>query len=222
MTINIHSTPWDAKAFGIDTYELENHDEETLRATMEKPGHFTVKIDPLASKSLLHEYGFYYCDTLLKPYCWREKFNPFDDEKITLSEKISVNDLIKISNGAYHHGRFHRDFRISREKADIRYDRWLNQLYEENRVWALLYNKQLAGFFAYHDNHVLLQALDKEYQGRGLAKYFWTSACRVLFDKGYEELTTSISACNLVMANLVTSLGFRFGSAVDIYHKYNP
>lgn len=221
MTENIHSTPWDARAFGIDTYELDMDDEKTLRATTEKKGHFTIKVDPLASKELLHEYGFYYSDTLLKPYCRKENFCPFDDANVSLSETIGINDLVDVSNGAYRHGRFHRDFNIGREKADNRYDRWLSQLYDEGCVWGLLYDGNLAGFIAYKNNHVLLQAMKKEYQGRGLSKYFWTRACRTLFDKDNEEVTTSISACNLVMANLVTSLGFRFGDAVDVYHKFN-
>lgn len=221
MKENIKFTPWDAKPFGIDTYELTDDAKETLEETAGVPGHFTVKVDPLSSKNHLHDYGFYYCDTLLEPYCKRKQFQPFEDENISLSEGIEKKSLLEISDGAYHHGRFHRDFNLKKEKADTRYDRWLAQLYDENRVWGLLYGDEVAGFFAFHDDHVLLQALKDEYQGRGLSKYFWTTACQSLFSKGYDELSTSISACNLVMLNLVSALGFRFKGAVDVYHKFN-
>lgn len=221
MAETIKYTPWDAKAFGIDTYELENDNEETLRMANRTAGHYTVKVDPLASKRRLHEYGFYYCDTLLKPYCRIEHFRPFADGRISLSEDVSLNELVDVSSGAYKHGRFHRDFMIPKENADRRYDRWLAQLYRDNKVWALLYDGDLAGFFAFSDNHILLQVLQDSYQGRGLSKYFWTTACERLFHKGFDELTTSISACNLAMVNLVTSLGFKFKDAVDVYHKLN-
>lgn len=221
MTDKIKFTPWDARAFGVDTYELEDDQEPTLQETAEIPGHFTVKVDPLSSKKQLLDHGFYYCDTLLKPFCKQQNFRSFMDESISLTDGISVDELVSISSGSYQHGRFHRDFNVKKEWADRRYDRWLAQLYDENRVWGLLYDKELAGFFAYHDDQVLLQVLTDEFKGRGLSKYFWTTACQTLFARGYDEIQTSISACNLVMVNLVTALGFRFKEAVDVYHKLN-
>lgn len=221
MTEKIKSTPWDARAFGVDTYELEDARKETLQEAANKPGHFTVKVDPLSSKKNLHDHGFYYCDTLLKPSCKKQKFQPFTDESISLSDGIAVDELVSISSGSYQHGRFHRDFNVKKEWADRRYDRWLAQLYDENRVWGLLYDGVLAGFFAFNGDQILLQVLKPDFQGRGLSKYFWTTACQALFAKGHEEISTSISACNLVIVNLVTALGFRFKGAVDVYHKFN-
>src|SRR5699024_3645368 len=151
MTKNIKFTPWDAKPFGIDTYELEDDAVETLRETENKRGHFTVKVEPLSSKEQLHEFGFYYCDTLLKPYCKKQQFQPYEDQRISLSEQIGIDELVDISSGSYHHGRFHRDFNLEKAKADNRYDRWLRQLYDEGNVWGLLYDEKLAGFFAFHD-----------------------------------------------------------------------
>lgn len=188
---------------------------------METPGHFTVKIDPLASKKNLYDFGFYYCDTLIEPVCNKQHFQPYKDEAITLADNLEKADLVAISSGSYQHGRFHRDFRIKKEWADRRYDNWLAQLYDEGHVWGLLYDDVLAGFFAYNENHVLLQVLKEDFRSKGLSKYFWTTACEALFAKGYDKLETSISACNLVMMNLVTALGFRFTGALDIYHKLN-
>lgn len=221
MTENIKSTPWDARAFGVDTYELTDASEETLQIAANKPGHFTVKVDPLSSKKNLHDHGFYYCDTLLKPSCQKDKFQPFSDEAISLSDNIALDDFVAISSGSYQHGRFHRDFKVKKAWADRRYDRWLAQLYDEGHVWGLLYNGALAGFFAYNKNQVLLQVLEANFRGQGLSKYFWTAGCKSLFNKGYDEVSTSISACNLVIVNLVTALGFRFQDAVDVYHKFN-
>ncbi|WP_240376784.1 GNAT family N-acetyltransferase [Bacillus piscicola] len=217
----LRSTPWDKRALGIDTYELLEYSEEALAKSFEKQGHFTIKVDPLVSKELLHQYGFYYTDTLLTPVLKREQFVSFDDDKITITRDVAREEVIAISEGIYEHGRFHRDFQLDRCLADQRYDNWLGQLYDVGTVWGLLYEGELAGFFAYSGNQVLLQAFKKEYQGRGLAKYFWTRAVRTLFDEGAEEVATSISAANLAMMNLVASLGFKFTKAVDIYHKIN-
>lgn len=206
---------------GIDTYELTELSEAALEQCNQMKGHFTIKVDPLAPKKLLHKNGFFYTDTLLKPVCKREQFTPYNSNDVQISSKISRGDVIEISNGAYHHGRFHRDFSLNKGAADKRYDNWLGQLYDAGNVWGLLFERELAGFFAYQDDHILLQVTQEKYQGRGLTKYFWSSACESLFKKGYDELTTSISAANLAMVNLVTSLGFRFREAVDVYHKLN-
>ncbi|MDQ0300203.1 ribosomal protein S18 acetylase RimI-like enzyme [Salibacterium salarium] len=217
----IRETPWDKRALEMDTYELLVHSEEALKKSESMEGHFTIKVDPLDSKKLLHQYGFYYTDTLVTPICHRQTFIPFEDEKLTLMFDVNREDIIAISKGAYEHGRFHRDFKLDRSGADQRYDNWLGQLYDQNKVWGLAYDGELAGFFAFSENQVLLQAFKPEYQGRGLSKYFWSQAVQILFDEGYEEVKTSISAANLAMMNLVTSLGFKFKGAVDIYHKLN-
>jgi RimJ/RimL family protein N-acetyltransferase len=200
---------------------LLDYSDEALNKSEQLKGHFTIKVDPLASKKWLHEYGFYYTDTLLTPVCKQEQFTPFENKKIALTTGIDRSDIVAVSNGAYHHGRFHRDFSLIREGADQRYDNWLGQLYEKGNVWGLLYDNELAGFFAFQDDQVLLQALKEKFQGKGLSKYFWSEACESLFSSGYHELSTSISAANLAMVNLVASLGFKFKGAVDIYHKLN-
>ncbi|WP_407639160.1 GNAT family N-acetyltransferase [Alteribacillus iranensis] len=184
-------------------------------------GHFSIKVDPLASKELLHEYGFYYTDTLLTPVCTRDQFVPYDHDKIDVISEVEKGEVIAISEGIYEHGRFHRDFMLERRLADQRYDNWLGQLYDEGTVWGFVYDEELAGFFAYSGNQVLLQAFKEEYQGKGLAKYFWSRSVRTLFDEGHKEVATSISAANLAMVNLTASLGFKFKKAVDVYHKLN-
>lgn len=221
MKENIQYTPWDARVFGIDTYELQDTSEKTLNETRDIPGHFTVKVDPLQSKHLLHQYGFYYCDTLLKPFCHKEDFHPFDNERISLSRETGLDEFLSICDGAYRHGRFHRDFQLDKPLANQRYNQWLSQLYDQNRVWGLHYDGALAGFIACENGHILLQALHTDFQGRGLGKSFWSTGCKALFNAGFDEISTSISSCNLAVLNIVISLGFKIRGAVDVYHKLN-
>lgn len=216
----IVETPWDSRAFGIDTFEIIIPSEEVFKLIFNayKAGHYTVKVDPLFSKKLLHDYGFYYCDTLVELYCTPNNFIYFKKEGINVSNSPCISDLINICNGAFAHGRFHRDFNIDKNLADTRYNLWLKDLYESRSVLALMYYEKIAGFWGFSNNKILLHALSEEYRDRGMAKYFWSFACRELFSNGHSELTSSISMSNIRALNLYASLGFKFKNPRDVYH----
>lgn len=221
MDINLIITPWDSKVFGIDTFEIKHVSEEILNQVLKIPGHFTVKVDPLSSKKLLHDYCFYYCDTLIEPYCSAERFIFYEHDKISISKNIVVDDLINISHGAFTHGRFHRDFNLDKQLSDVRYDNWLRELNDKGNCFGLIYEEEVAGFLGVNENKIVLHALSNKYKGKGLAKYFWSIACKELFDFGFTEIESSISAANIPVLNLYASLGFRFRNPCDIYHKLN-
>lgn len=213
------STPWDAKAFGLDAYELADASANALHQAVHTPGHHTVRVDPLASKQLLHEYGFYYCDTLIEPHCSVNKLKTFTHPDSSIAKNIAWQELLPICHGAFAHGRFHRDFNLSCECANIRYDNWLRQLYDRQSVYGLFWCNELVGFIAYSGNSLLLHAIANAYRGRGLAKYWWCAVCAELFDMGHTEVNSSISAANMGALNLYASLGFGFRNPVDIYHR---
>ena len=85
---------------------------------------------------------------------------------------------------------------------------------------AVLYEGELAGFFCISENKLMLHAVLKKLQGKGLSKYFWSAVCRKLFQLGHKELTSSVSATNLPVVNLYASLGFRFRNTLDVYHLF--
>ena len=218
---HIVPTPWDERALGIATYQIERVSEETLAAAAKLPGHFTVKLDPQASTRLLHEHGFYYCDTLIEPYCIRRRFVPVRDGKVSLATEVSLAGLLAISHGAFTHGRFHRDFNVARSVADARYDNWLRDLQQAGSVFGLQYDNELAAFFAYQAQRIVLHAMAAQFKGRGLAKALWTAACERMFDAGHAEISSSISAANMAALNLYASLGFGFRNPLDVYHRLN-
>ncbi len=100
----------------------------------------------------------------------------------------------------------------------MRYELWLQDLGKKKQVFALMFLDRIAGFWAYSHNKILLHTLSQEYRGKGLSKYFWSLACERLFEKGYQELSSSISVANIAVLNLYSSLGFNFRNPVDIYH----
>lgn len=218
----IHESPWDKQIFGIDSYELAEATLENFQFTKNHPGHYTARVHPLASKALLHQFGFYYCDSLLEPFCTKETFISAEDSRCSFSQDHCLEDLLPISHEAFIFGRFNRDFNLSVEKPKNRYDQWLSQLHSENKVYSLLMDNALAGFIAIEENRLILHALDSKFRGQGLAKKLWTPVCRALLSKDFTEIKSSISATNLAAVNLYGALGFKFRNPLDIYHKFTP
>lgn len=216
----LKQTPWDQRAFGIETFEILDPSDEVLRAIVQanQPGHYTAKVDPLASKQALHNCGFYYCDTLIEPFCTQGSLVKFRKAGISLTHAVSLSGLRAICNGAFMHGRFHRDFNIDSSLADLRYSLWLEDLYDANAIFGLKYHGDLAGFWAFSHNRIVLHALSERYRGLGLSKYFWSLACQELFNQNCPEISSSISVSNAPAINLYISLGFKFRNQLDIYH----
>jgi ribosomal protein S18 acetylase RimI-like enzyme len=216
---HLNPTPWDAKAFGFPTFEVKTLSEEVLRAIVGLPGHYTVKVPPLSNKQRLEKHGFYYCDTLLEPYCAKPNFVPHLKPSVRVSKKVELERVLAICHGAFEFGRFYRDFNLDKSAIDRRYDNWLTQIFEEGGVYGLWLETTLAGFVAVKGSHLVLHVVARDFRGKGLAKYFWTAVCKDLYESGHEELTSSVSAGNVAVINLYASLGFRFRNPLDVYHR---
>jgi hypothetical protein len=214
----IKSTPWDTAAFGMPTWELLEYSEAALRQAEQTRGHHTLRVDPLADKRLLQDCGFYYCDTLIEPYCNASQLRLAEHPDATISKDVNTEQVLAICHGAFTHGRFHRDFNLSKAAADQRYDHWLEQMLNTQNVYGLYWQGIIAGFIGYNDNDLVLHALMKNYRGRGLSKYWWSAVCSELLASGHENVKSSISATNLSVLKLYASLGFYFKNPQDIYH----
>jgi hypothetical protein len=214
----IKPTPWDTAAFGMPTWELTEYSEKGLQQAMQTAGHYTLKVDPLVDKRLLHEYGFYYCDTLIEPRCNATRLRAVQHPEATISKDVDVEQALAICHGAFKHGRFHRDFNLPKAAADLRYDNWLKQLFEARQVYGLYWQAVLAGFIGHSGNNLVLHALEEKYRGKGWSKYWWSAVCDELLATGHDEVKSSISAANLAVLNLYASLGFSFGNPKDVYH----
>lgn len=218
----IRRVEWDSAAFARDCYEITALDEQALRTAATQTGHYSIKVEPLVSKALLHEHGFYYCDTLLEPHCLADRFTGHRDPRAAVSRDAALNDLLVICHGAFEHGRFHRDFNLPKAQADLRYDNWLRQVHAGGGARGLCFDGQLAGFMAIDGSRLVLHAMAEKFRGRGIAKFLWTAVCDELFAQGHAEISSSISASNVAAANLYLTLGFRLRHPVDVYHRWTP
>ena len=217
----IKETPWDARALGIDTYEITTLTDEVMAEVQKLPGHFTVRVDPLSSKKILHNNGFYYSDTLIEPFCSHGRFIAHDHPATGVTCSVGETELAAMAHGGFQHGRFHRDFQVKRELADLRYDLWLKQLFAAGDVLGLTYEGELAGFFGLEQSKIALLAVGGRFRDRGLAKFLWSAGCADLFRAGHAEITSSISASNVAALNVFAALGFSFRNPLDIYHRLN-
>lgn len=215
----IKDTPWDAAVFGMYTAEILEYSEAALQAVSRIPGHYTIKVDPLSNKHLLHEHGFYYCDTLVVPSCTSQKLVQIEHPDATFRKQIAWEDLLPICHVAFAHGRFHRDFNLEKWSADLRYDQWLKQFHGKEAVYGLYWRDELAGFIAHDANNLVLHALAERQRGRGRAKYWWSAVSSDLLAKGHDDVRSSVSAANLSALNLYASLGFTFHQSMDVYHR---
>ena len=214
----IIETPWDKKVFGINTFEVLDYSEDTLSKTT-GAGLYTLKLDPLANKSLAQQFGVYYCDTLIIPECKPEQLQVFQDESLTIDLETDVKDILSICDGAFSYGRFHRDFNLSKKSADARYNQWLLDIHSKGSIFSLRYKSNLSGFIAVYQNELQLHAINEAYRGKGYAKFWWSQVCQYLYTQGKQTIKSSVSASNLAVVNLYSSLGFRFVSALDVFHK---
>ncbi|MFG6147777.1 GNAT family N-acetyltransferase [Halobacillus sp. B23F22_1] len=223
MTLHyLRPTPWDVRNFHIDTFEVMSLEEDALKQTDEREGHYTIKIDPFDNPKPLLEHGFYYVDTLIEPVCRQGNLNMFDQEGTTISTDFDRASILTIAEETFAHGRFHRDFNIPNEQADKRYMNWVSDLIDKKQIYALKCNEEIAGFYGFEKENVLLLGMSKNYRHKGLAKSFTSKACdKHMKESGLSELRTSISAANVASLNLFHTLGFRLESAKDIYHKLN-
>lgn len=218
----IKPTPWDTAAFAMPTWELTEYSETSLQQAAQAVGHYTLKVDPMADKRLLHKHGFYYCDTLLEPHCNAIRLRVVQHPDATISKEIDAEQAIAICHGAFSHGRFHRDFNLPKAAADLRYDNWLKQLLDAQQVYGLYWQGALAGFIGHNGNNLVLHALATQCRGKGWSKYWWSAVCSELLKTGHHEVKSSISASNLAVLNLYASLGFTFKNPQDIYHYMVP
>ena len=214
----IERTPWDCAALGCDAFELASASPEAM-AQVKAPGHYTVRVDPLASKEILQRNGFYYCDTLTEPYCPSGQLRASSHPAAGFDLRPSLGPLLTICGEAFEHGRFHRDFNVERRLANLRYENWLKTLHAAGKVYGLAWEGGTAGFIAHEGGKLVLHALDGKHRGRGIAKHLWSAVCADLVRNGAAELSSSISAANTAALNLYVSLGFHFRNPVDVYHR---
>lgn len=223
MTDLVRSIPWDSATFGQPAWEVAEYSPAALAEADNRPGHQTIKVDPLADKALLQRHGFYYTDTLIETRAEIAALPaPQVPAGLAVSRDIDRDGALAICHGAFQHGRFHRDPALPRALADARYDNWLDQMLAAGTVFGLYAEGTLGGFIAYQGHSFVLHAVDARCRGQGRARPWWWLAIQQMAQAGHTVITSSISAANMPVLNLYSRLGFSFQHPQDIYHRVVP
>ena len=86
---------------GCPTFELCDVHPATLQRACQQPGHYTVSVAPLACTQALHSHGFYYCDTLIEPYCRPDWLLEHPHPEVGLLPQPPLSELLAIAHDAF-------------------------------------------------------------------------------------------------------------------------
>lgn len=233
LSLKATIVPWDTQIFDypvaqIDQFKIIDDDKSTSDF-MEFESWRDIKQCKLISCRLSHDRicesmfleakGFRFVETVLHPKLkGLLSLNTLDQGlSIIPATFADLPVLIKIAESAFRNERFHVDPRLDPQIGDLRYGCWVaNTLnHPSQRLLKILDNEIIVAFFIIEvldDGHVYwhLTAVSPEHQGKGYGRRTWLSMLRFHKQNGYDAVSTTISARNVSVLNLYSSLNFRF------------
>jgi GNAT superfamily N-acetyltransferase len=183
--------------------------------------------DRLHESMLLEEKGFRFIETVLHPRL--ESIDQLDiaDQGLDIApaDEGDIPALRKIAESAFEDDRFHVDPRLDPRRGDVRYGRWVvNALgHPRQQLLKILDDEKLIAFFIIEakENGTVywhLTVVAPEYQGRGYGRRTWLAMLRHHNENGHNAVSTTISARNISVLNLYSSLSFRFLAPDMTFH----
>lgn len=173
----------------------------------------------LNESMFLEEKGFRFIETVLHPKLEGLSQLNISDQglKIIPADATDLPALRKIAESAFRNERFHIDPRINPRFGDLRYGNWvMNSLaYPRQQLLKILDNETLVAFFLIEvlDGDSVywhLTAISPEHQGKGYGRRTWLAMLSYHRQNGQTAVMTTISARNIPIMNLYSSLNFRF------------
>lgn len=235
--------PWDSTYFGFNVatyvpghpYELPVGAEEIvplLRRWMQQKSvelvSCNVPADSFAWMGRLAADGF--CSVDLSLLAFARKLNTLLPARVTVRavEDADVPGLERIAMTAFRFGRYHADARFPRALADERYRQWVrNALAARGETEFLLtcgpvgnpaglFHAVLRGDVA----DLRLAAVDPALHSGFLGAGLFVGALTQLVARGARRAQARLSAGNIPILNLYSSLGFAFHEAEAVYHLH--
>lgn len=239
--IRSRRTPWDEKSLGLKTAELFieetsdsgllkkaiKNEEQALRDEGVQLIYTRVNGSKIDLKAVLHECEFYFAETtLVLSRKGLNNYKPIKALKVDLEDLLPVDiDKIKhIAENSFYFGRFHEDPFVSTQKARLRFSNWIDDLVDQNVDFKVAKKGQLIiGFNC--QKKLTESVVDLTLSGCkvGCELYvtaLWNEIMLYNQSKGIHRITTKISACNLGVLNLYTTLGFKVTETLFGFHKF--
>ena len=183
--------------------------------------------DQLKESMLLEGKGFRFIETVHHPkLAGLKKFNfPYQGLRICPAIETDLPALRRIAESAFKNERFHVDPRLDPHRANARYGRWVVTTlgHPRQQLLKILEDETLVAFFIIEVNadgevYWHLTAVAPEYHGRGYGHRAWLAMLRYHCSNGHDAVSTTISARNIPVLNLYSSLSFRFAPSEMTFH----
>lgn len=238
--------PWDTELFGFPIYELRSADiapdqlqthlpDLLAQLPTETNCMVVTKIQPSAVETaqVLSASGFYPVETLLEFYLGLSRLTPIVERESTtgrfrLATAADLPRVKEIARTAFYTDRFHLDKNLSSEKADLRYERWIENSFKAGEsifLWEDMRRNEVVGFVqgrdtAPHTIDTSLGAIDKNAHNSGAGVLLYQNVFVHCKAHGYKQATTRISINNLSSIKPMVRLGFTMRHAVMTLHWF--
>jgi hypothetical protein len=238
---------WDTDIFGfrVGEYEIGNYKSvsEARAGFQERLADWASenKVELLASSipaneiqwcALLPELGFKFVDYTLVTINSRLQQINYTPRQVPIRLAIAgdLEEVERIAEQTFDHGRYKADPRFPHELAEKRYRRWVRDailtLNLENRLYVIGEPGEVKGF--YHVQlkgdkaNVTLVALDKRYQGGTTIDDLAETVNLALKAMGMREISGKVSASNLAVINFAIRYGWYLTDPQVVFHWHCP
>lgn len=244
LGITINSTPWDAKVFDVNTFEIfmpkiERPDINGAIVSLnemtstESSSLFYSRIDANFNnnKRALLEAGFHSCETQLHVINSNIKNYSTPKElgnkrlQIELANTEDYSDVINSSLEVFKYSRFHEDPFVDSDLANSRMKYWCQDL--RTQAVPLLTYRNRAGdldsfiFYKIKDNDSVELILGGSLPGKGMmTPLFWASFIEHFKALGVSRIESKISASNIAIVNIYIFFGFVVKDVYFDFHKH--
>ncbi len=232
--------PWDSETFGFGIADLDIDIAQTppaagdLARTLETWTHehdvrlvgASVPTTALSYIDTLQNAGFHYLDTTLRITYSGIQSAALPHSEMTLRPFITsdVPAVLAIAGSAFGHGRYHADPKISNERANQRYQDWVNRVVASGgtqELHVLVVGDQVCAFsviqIAGPVGHLHLVGVLPGSRGLQLT----LATLRLFQTRGAGIVHSKISATNIAALNSHAQLGAQFHTPAALLHWHS-
>ena len=233
MLLKAALVPWDTEIFNypvaqIERFKILDHDQvladysefESWRDDQQcRLISCRLEQDDLYESMFLEGKGFRFIETVLHPILENLSLLNISNQGLIIMPALELDlpILQKIAELAFRNERIHIDPRLDSRFGDLRYSRWVKNTlkHPKQQLLKILDNDIIVGLFiieVINDACVYwhLTAISPEHQGKGYGRRTWLAMLLHHKENGYISVKTTISARNIAVLNLYSSLNFRF------------
>jgi GNAT superfamily N-acetyltransferase len=238
-------SPLDEKRFGLKTAKLSinsscNNISEQLTIFKREQGRlFIVRCDTGLSDTIfkLQTVGFFTTDTMLTfsispDFLVKQDFKTNSSFEVVQAQEKDSDILASISRKAFagYCGHYHNNPGLDKNHCDEVYVDWARNLVLNKSMADVVYMCRLKEFYTgFASLKVNAEGMAKagllgvvpSQKGKGISRLLHQKRFQWCIDNGIKEIQVETSINNKVYLNLLIGLGFKYVSAVQIFHLNN-